>query len=134
MPSKKSKLQLYADECFPVPAVTYLKSLGYSIIHSYDKNFIQKSDQFHLLTSKKLGRILITLDRDFNDYETADLKGYPGVIIISAGSTTPLHIIKVCKKVLKFISQDLAKESLIKVTIDKLIKIKNGEIVYEKLL
>lgn len=134
MPSKKSKLQLYADECFPVPAVTYLKSLGYSIIHAYDKNFIQKPDQFHLLTSKKLGRVLITLDRDFNSYEIADLKSYPGVIIISAGSTTPLHIIKVCIKILKIISEDLVKESLIKVTIDKLIKIKNREIVYQKLL
>lgn len=134
MPSKKSKLQLYADECFPVPAVTYLKSFGYSIIHAYDKNFIRRSDQFHLLTSKKLGRILITLDRDFNSYETADLKGYSGVIIISAGSTTPFHIIKVCQKILKLISPNLVKESLIKVTIDKLVKIKKGEIVYEKLL
>lgn len=134
MPSKKSRLQFYADECFPVPAVTYLKSLGYSIIHAYDKNFIQKSDQFHLLTSKRLERILITLDRDFNSYETADLKDYPGVIIISAGSTTPLHIITVCRKLLKFISRDLVKGSLIKITVDKLIKIKNGEIVYEKFL
>lgn len=134
MPSKKPKLQLYADECFPVPAVTYLKSLGYSIIHAYDKNFIQRNDQFHLLTSKKLGRVLITLDRDFNSYETADLKSFPGVVIISAGSTTPLHIIKACTKILKIISQDLVKESLIKVTINKLIKLKAGEIVYEKLL
>lgn len=134
MPSKKPKLQLYADECFPVPTATYLKSLGYSIIHAYDKNFIQKSDQFHLLTSKKLYRVLITLDRDFNEFEEANLKGYPGVIIVSAGSTTPLRIIKVCQKILKTISPDLIKESLIKVTIDKLVKIKNGEIVYEKLL
>lgn len=72
MPSKKPKLQFYADECFPVPVVTYLKSLGYSIIHAYDKNFIQKSDRFHLTISK--------------------------------------------------------------VTMDKLIKFKNGETIYEKLL
>ena len=134
MRSKKPKLPLYADECFPVPAVTYLKSLGYSIIHAYDKNFIQKSDHFHLLNSKKLDRVLISLDRDFNSYETTDLKGYPGVIIISVGSTTPLHIIKVCRKILRFISHDLVKESLVKVTIDRLVKIKKGEIVYEKLL
>lgn len=134
MPSKKNKVQFYADECFPVPAVTYLKSLGYSIIHAYDKNFIQKSDRFHLSISKKLGRILITLDRDFNNYETADLTRYPGVIIISGGSTTPLHVLRICRKLLKFITYDLAKESLIKATVDKLIKIKDGEIVYEKVL
>lgn len=132
MPSKKPHLQLYADECFPVPVVTYLKSQGLSIIHAYDKNYIQKSDRFHLSISKKLGRVLITLDRDFNEYEQTSLKGFPGVIIISVGSTTPLNITKVSQKIVKLISQDFVKNSLIKVTVDKLIKIKEGKIVYEK--
>ncbi len=132
MLSKKSHLQFYADECFPVPVVTYLKSLGYSIIHAYDKNFIQKSDKFHLLTSKKLSRVLITLDRDFNEYEKSSLKGFPGVIIVSVGSTTPLSITKVCQKIIKLVNQTFVKDSLIKVTVDKLIKIKEGKIVYEK--
>lgn len=132
MPSKKPKVQLYADECFPVPVVTYLKSLGYSVIHAYDKNFIQKSDRFHLLTSRKLDRILITLDRDFNEYEQSSLKGFPGVIVISVGSATPISITKVCQKILKLVNKDLIKDSLIKVTIDKLIKIKEGKIIYEK--
>lgn len=74
MSSKKSHIQLYADECFPVPSVTYLKSLGYSIIHAYDKNFIQKADTFHLTTSKKLQRVLITLDRDFIFYDKAKFR------------------------------------------------------------
>ncbi len=132
MPSKKSHIQLYADECFPVPVVTYLKSQGISIIHAYDKNFIQKSDRFHLLISRKLGRVLITLDRDFNEYEQSSLKGFPGVIIISVGSTTPTNITKVCQKILKLVSKDLLKDSLIKVTINKLIKIEEGKIIYEK--
>jgi len=133
MPSKKPKIQFYADECFPVPVVTYLKSQGYSIIHAYDKNHIQKLDNFHLGVSRKLGKVLITLDRDFLYYEQASLRGFPGVIVISAGSTTPPHIIKICEKALKNINQALIKESLIKITMDKLIKIKEGKIVFQKL-
>ncbi len=132
MPSKKLPTQFYADECFPVPVVTFLKSQGYSIIHAYDKNLIQRSDRFHLQTSKNLGRVLITLDRDFNEYENTSLKGSPGVIIISVGTATPPNITKVCQKILKTIGEDLIKESLIKVTIDKLIKIKDGKTVFEK--
>lgn len=75
MPSKKSHIKLYADECFPVPSATFLKALGYSVIHAYDK---------------------------------------------------------VCKKLLKNISEDFAKSSLIKVTIDKVIKIKGGRTILEK--
>lgn len=95
-------------------------------------SYLLKSDRFHLSISKKLGRVLITLDRDFNEYEKTSLKGFPGVIIISVGSTTPLNITKVCQKIVKLISQDFVKNSLIKVTVDKLIKIKEGKMVYEK--
>ncbi len=134
MPSKKSHLQLYADECFPVPVTTYLKSLGYSIIHAYDHSFIQKSDHFHLTKAKKLKRILITLDRDFLYYNQVNLESHPGVIVISTGSTTPPHINIISEKLLKNISGDFVKNSLIRVTIDKIIKLKMSMIVSEKLL
>lgn len=134
MPSKKAHIQLYADECFPVPVATYLRSLGYSIIHAYDLNFIQKSDHFHLTQAKKLKRILITLDRDFLYYNQVNLESHPGVVIISAGSTTPPHINKISEKLLRNISDDFVKNSLLRVTIDKIIKLKNGIVVSEKLL
>ncbi|HEX7456322.1 MAG TPA: DUF5615 family PIN-like protein [Candidatus Nanoarchaeia archaeon] len=134
MPSKKPKIQLYADECFPVPSTTYLKSLGYSVVHAYDKNFVKKSDRFHLLKSKRLGKTLITLDRDFNAYEQSNLRHHSGVIIVSVGSATPPNINKVCEKLLKNISLEFTKNSLIKVTKDKIIKIKEGNMVSEKKL
>lgn len=132
MPSKRSRFQLYADECFPIPSVTYLRSLGYSIVHAFDKNYIQKSDRFHLLLSKKLNRILMTLDRDFLYYEQTSLKEHPGVIVVSVGSATPFNINKVCKKLFRNISKGLAKEALIKATIDKIVKIKDGKTIFEK--
>ena len=53
MPSKKSHIRQYADECFPVPSTTFLKALGYSVIHAYDKNLVQKDDRVHLSEAKK---------------------------------------------------------------------------------
>lgn len=132
MPSKRSRVQFYADECFPIPTVSYLRSLGCSIIHAFDKNYIQKSDRFHLLISKKLKRVLITLDRDFIYYEDAILRNCPGVVVLSVGSNTPLNVNKVSRKLIQNITKDLVKESLIKITIDKLIKIKDRKLILSK--
>lgn len=132
MPSRKSDIQLYADECFPVPSSIYLKSLGYSVVHAYDKKLVGKNDRTHLAESKKLNRVLISLDRDFLYYNEVNLNTHPGVIVISVGSTTPANVNKVCKKLLRKINQDFTGDSLIKVTVDKIIKLKLGKIVLEK--
>jgi len=95
---------------------------------------VQKNDLLHLKKSKQLKRTLITLDRDFIFYEQVSLQNHAGVIIISTGSATSQHINAVCKKVLNNIGNDFMKDALIKVTIDKIIKIKDGQIVYEKRL
>ncbi|MCL5114087.1 MAG: DUF5615 family PIN-like protein [Patescibacteria group bacterium] len=132
MPSKKSDIQLYADECFPIPTVIYLKSLGYSVIHAFDRKLVGKPDQLHLKESKGLNRVLITLDRDFIYYEQVSLGKHPGIIVISAGSATPNNINKICKKLLAIIGKNLVKDSLIKVSSSKLIKIREGKIVSRK--
>lgn len=132
MPSKKSRIQFYADECFPVTSVTHLRSLGYSIIHAFDKKLIDQPDLIHLKTSKQLRKILITLDRDFIYYNKANLNKHPGVIVVSSGSPTPENVSKVCEKLLKNINKEFSRESLIKVTTDKIIKIKNGKVVFER--
>lgn len=130
MPFKKVRLQLYADENFPVGSVKYLKSLGISIIHAYDKNYIQKPDSFHLKISKSLGRILITRDRDFN-YNWTTLKDHPGVILISPGNQTSDAVNKICKQSFKKITPNFVAESLIKITADKIIR--NKDQVIEEL-
>lgn len=134
MPSKKLRLQFYADECFPLTSVTYLRSLGYSIIHAFDLKFIQKSDRFHLKESKKLNRILITLDRDFLYYTQVNIDDHPGIIVLSLSSMTPENVNSVCLKLLKQITPDIVKHSLIKVSKTKLIKEKQGEIILERKL
>jgi predicted nuclease of predicted toxin-antitoxin system len=134
MPSKKSRMQFYADECFPVTSVMELKSLGYSIVHAFDRKLIHKPDLIHLKESKKLKRALITLDRDFIYYEQVRLNEHPGVIVVSAGSATPKNINKICKKLLATINSNFIKNSLIKVTLSKIIKMKEGKIVSERKL
>jgi predicted nuclease of predicted toxin-antitoxin system len=127
MPSKKIRLKLYADENFPVGSVTYLKSLGISIIHAYDLNHITKSDLFHLKVSKSLGRILITRDRDFN-YNWTSLKEHPGVILISPGNQTSDAVNQVCNKAFKKLTSNFIAEALVRVTIDKITRNKNEKI------
>jgi len=86
---------------------------------------IQKSDLFHLKISKTLNRILITRDRDFY-YNWQTLKDHPGVILISPGSQTSYAINQVCKKSFKKLSTKIVKESLIKISANKIIRNKNN--------
>lgn len=132
MPSKKSRIQLYADECFPVTSVTFLKSLGYSVIHAYDYKLIGKSDLTHLRKSKQLNKVLITLDRDFLYYKEISLEKHPGAIVISVSSTTPKNINEVCKKLLKSVKQDFVKNSLLIVSKNRFMKMKEGKEIFKK--
>ena len=132
MPSKKPDLKLYADECFPLTSVTYLKSKGVSIKHAIELKAIGKNDEDHLKNSKKLKRTLITLDRDFIYYDKVSLANHPGVIIISLGSATWINVNKICDKVLPKINNEMVKNSLIKITMNKITKIKRGKVIFEK--
>ena len=133
MSSKKSRLSLYADECIPIPSVTYLKKKGISIIHAYDINFLEQSDNLQFKKSKQLKRILISLDKDFKRFKDLSLKDHPGIILLSTGDITSDNINKILNKTLKHLTENYVKESLIRATIDKIIRDKNG-VVSEKLL
>ena len=124
MPSRKIRLQLYADENFPVTSVKYLKSLGVSIVHAYAMGNVRKSDLFHLKASKTLGRILITLDRDFN-YNWTTLQNHPGVILVRSGSQTSAAINAICQKAFKKLTPHFVSQSLVRITTDKIWRNKN---------
>ena len=128
MPSKKSKLRLYFDECIPVQSATYLKTKGISVQHAYDLKLIQKPDQLHLNESKKLNRVLISLDKDVKRFNSVTVSDHPGVILLSTGDITPAHINKLLDKLLKHVSPDFAKDSKIKFSLDKIIRNRKGEV------
>ncbi|HSW48460.1 MAG TPA: DUF5615 family PIN-like protein [Candidatus Saccharimonadales bacterium] len=126
MPSKKSRLHIYADECIPVTSIINLKQKGVSAIHAYDINFIQKPDKIHLKKSKELNRILLSFDRDFKQFKHFPLLNHPGVILLSTGDTTPEHVNKILDKVLKHITVLFMRNSLVIVTMNKIIREKEG--------
>ena len=132
MPSKKSDIQFYADECFPIPVVTEFRSIGLSITHAYDLKIVRRSDLTHLRTSRKLKRVLITLDRDFLYYRQAKITDHQGIIVIAHTSTAPKSILEVCMRMLKHITKSYVKGSIVTVTRSKITKEKKGKIISEK--
>lgn len=133
MSNDKSNLALYADECIPVTCTTHLKTHGVSVQHAFDSNFVNKADELHFKKSKKLGRILISLDKDFNKFKGVEMGSHPGIILISVGNNTPKHINNVLDKALKVLSVRYVKHSILRITIDKISKEKNGEITTKKI-
>lgn len=81
----------------------------------------------HLKEGKKLGRVLITLDRDMMAYKKSSLEDSSGVIVISAGSAVYQNVNVICDRALKRISAAYAKEALVLVTRTKIVKYRNGE-------
>ena len=128
MPSKKIRLRLYADENFPVPSSTFLKAKGISVVHAYDFGYINKSDKFHIKKAKELQRTLITIDRDFLYYSELTTNNGYGAIVVSTGNSVPIHINNVCHKALPKISPNFAKGSFIKITMNKIHRVKDGKI------
>ena len=110
----------YADECVPVVSVTYLRSKGFSVIHAYEKGYVQVKDSQHIKISKKLNRILIALDKDFWQKRKFSLSGHPGIIVLKTTSSTPSTINKVAEKTLKRIARIELKESILYVSVDKI--------------
>lgn len=127
MPSKKSRLRLYADENIPIPSVTYLKSKGISIVHAFDFKFIEKPDIEHLHKSKSLNRVLISLDKDVKKLQQITIKDHPGVILIESGDITSPHLNHILNKAIKHITPDYAKDSLIRISINTISREKNGK-------
>lgn len=133
MSSKKIKLRLYADENFPLPTCMFLRSKGVSIVHAYDFGFTNKSDLFHIKKAKALKRTIITIDRDFLYYPGISSYDSLGAIVISTSNPTPFNINSICLKALVKITQHLVKSSYIKITTNKIHRIKDGETVVFKL-
>jgi len=131
---KKLKLQFYADECFPLPSVIFLKSLGYSIRHAYELKMVQKSDKTHFDKCKLLDRVLLTVDQRLKRYENFNYENHPGVIVIKCSSTVPSNVNKHAAFVLKKITSNVVKESIINGSLDRITQRKNEKVVsiYEK--
>lgn len=129
MPSKNHRIPFYADECIPLPSVSFLRKRGVRISHAYEEGLIQQDDfSVHLKHSKKLGKVLLSLDKDFRKLDGTNLSSHPGVILITVGTAVSENINRVLAKVLENITEDYVKNSLIRITISKITRVKKDKV------
>ena len=104
-PSKKPRL--YLDENFPPECITDFSKFDpkHAVL---DYGFMHREDIFHYESANKEKRILLTLDRDFEDDIEFKLAKTFGVIIISVPSpAVPERIKRVSKKLTKFLKAQI---------------------------
>lgn len=128
MPTKLVKTHFYADECVPIQVISSLRRDGINILHVFEKDFIRKSDNFHFHQSKKLNRVLITLDNDFNRYNSFHLLNHPGIVLLKVGNVIPKNIERVLRKTLKYLTPDFMRESRVIASVRCLKKEKNQKV------
>lgn len=131
--SKKSKLHFYLDECMPVQCAIYLRSKGINVVHVSEIKAIAKTDNFHLKNSKKLKKTIVSLDTDFKDFTDISHDNHPGIILLSTGDISYVNLNKILDKVLKDVSPDYVKESVLRVSIRKITKQKGDRITTKEI-
>jgi len=123
------KFKFYLDENFPVPAGSFLKSLGHAVVEGL--KILGKaglSDQKHLQAGIKQEAILLAFDRDFvidSKYREMVRKSR-GVILIEATDTKTETACKILQKVLKVLTENKIKGKICCASVDK-IKFINPE-------
>lgn len=126
MPTKRHRFRFYADECIPIPTVAFLREKGLVVRHAADIDMIGKSDSYQMKVSKQLNMVLLTLDHDFKKIDSFSLTGHPGIILVQVTSFTKENINQVLDKALKNINEGYIKNSKVTVSIDQIVKEKNG--------
>lgn len=117
----RKKPRLYLDENFPTECVESFSK--FDTKHAVlDFDYDEREDKFHFDFAVKEKRILITLDRDYENDIKYKLSETFGIIIISTPSpVTPLRITQVLNKLIKLFSifeYDSLRNAKISVTSD----------------
>lgn len=117
------KFKFYLDENFPVPAGSFLKSLGHTVVEGL-KILGQAglSDQKHFQASIKQEAILLVFDRDFmiDPKYREMIKKSRGVILIEATDTKTETACRILRKVLKVLTENKIKGKICCASVDKI--------------
>lgn len=94
LPSPKRKIRAYFDADIPASVAERVrKTLGWDVLSvQEDPGLNRRDDTFHYGHSRKLKRLLFTLDRDFLDDKKHPLRESPGVFVIGAQQSDPNDI------------------------------------------
>jgi len=125
------KFKFYLDENFPVPAGSFLKSLGHNVVSGI--KILREaglSDQKHLQACIKQKAILLAFDRDFmiDTKYSKMIASSCGIILIEATDTRPETAKKILQKVFKDITDNKIKGKICCASIDKIKYIQPEEI------
>ncbi len=91
---RRKKPRFYADENFPAQATAILKEMRADVVTVQQLKRSGNPDENHLAQAKRLGRILVTCDRDYLDEKRHPLIHCPALIVFDFGSGTQDEIIR----------------------------------------
>jgi predicted nuclease of predicted toxin-antitoxin system len=82
---RKTKPRFYADENFPNIAVEILRRRGADVLTVHEAMRNGHPDENHAAEALRLGRVLITCDRDYLDERKFPLIHCPAIIVCDFG-------------------------------------------------
>jgi Domain of unknown function (DUF5615) len=92
---RKAKPRFYADEDLPAAATAILRRMNADVYTAEDARRRGQPDENHLEEAQKLGRVLITCDRDYLDERRFPLIHCPAIVVCDFGSGTLAEILDV---------------------------------------
>jgi len=85
---RRAKPRFYADENFPSVAINILRRLGADVLTVHDVRRRGHPDENHTAEALRLGRVLITCDRDYLNEHRFPLIHCPALIVFDFSSGT----------------------------------------------
>lgn len=82
---RKAKPRFYADENFPTTATALLRRRGADVLTVQETGRRRHPDENHAAEALRLGRVLITCDRDYLDERRFPLIHCPAIVICNFG-------------------------------------------------
>lgn len=76
------QLKLYADANIPKPVIDELRAAGLAVDSATESGLDSHPDENILQRARRLGRVILTMDRDFWDDRKHPLQKSPGIIFI----------------------------------------------------
>jgi Domain of unknown function (DUF5615) len=92
---RRAKPRFYADENFPAIAAEILRSIGADVLTVQTARQIGHPDENHAANALRLGRVLITCDRDYLDDRRFPLVHCPALVVCDFGSGSRADVLSV---------------------------------------
>ncbi|MBU0492102.1 MAG: DUF5615 family PIN-like protein [Chloroflexi bacterium] len=79
-------MRFYLDENIPVVTARYLQNHRHNTRHAVlDYGYQGRGDAFHYAVARQERRILVSIDRHFENHAEFPLAGSPGIIVLDMG-------------------------------------------------